>query len=125
MVLIPYTINLLKQKKDPLFIARLLKEQFRLFWKQDSLEKSTSYLYQWCLNALAIGIRQLKRVIKTIARHKEGILNYFKHKISNGKAEGLNNKAKTMIQQAYGFRDIEYLKLRLYNLHNQGYALVG
>ncbi|NGX52185.1 MAG: hypothetical protein KR126chlam5_00480 [Candidatus Anoxychlamydiales bacterium] len=30
-----------------------------------------------------------------------------------------------MLRQAYGFRDMEYLKLRLYNLHNQGYAFVG
>ena len=62
---------------------------------------------------------------RTHSNHKEGILNYFKHRITNGKAEGINNKAKTMMRQAYGFRDMEYLKLRLYNLHNQGYSFVG
>ena len=30
-----------------------------------------------------------------------------------------------MKRQAYGFRDMEYFKLRLYNLHNSGYAFAG
>lgn len=118
-------LNELFEVNKPLFIAHSLKEQFRLFWKQDNIEKAIAYLYKWCFDALATGIKQLKRVVKTIARHQEGILNYFKHRITNGKAEGLNNKAKAMLRQAYGFRDMEYLKLRLYNLHNQGYAFVG
>ncbi|MCE2983328.1 MAG: transposase, partial [Parachlamydia sp.] len=41
---------------------------------------------------------------------------------SNGKTEGINNKIKTMKRQAYGFRDIEYFKLRLYNLHKVRYS---
>ena len=35
------------------------------------------------------------------------------------------NKIKTLKRQAYGFRDMEYFKLRLYHLHTQGYALTG
>ncbi|MCX6988998.1 MAG: transposase [Chlamydiae bacterium] len=34
-------------------------------------------------------------------------------------------KIKAMKRQAYGFRDIEYFKLRLCHLHAQRYALVG
>ncbi|HSX37819.1 MAG TPA: transposase, partial [Chlamydiales bacterium] len=45
--------------------------------------------------------------------------------ISNAGAEGINNKIKTMKRQAYGFRDIEYFKLRLYHLHESRYAFVG
>ena len=53
------------------------------------------------------------------------LLNYFIHPISNGRTEGINNKIKTMKRQAYGFRDIEYFKLRLYHLHNQRYSFAG
>ena len=52
-------------------------------------------------------------------------LSYFEHKIDNGKAEGINNKIKVLKRQAYGFRDQEYFKLRLYNLHKQQSQLVG
>lgn len=39
--------------------------------------------------------------------------------------EGTNNKIKVLKRQAYGFRDMHYFKLRIYNLHESRYALVG
>lgn len=65
------------------------------------------------------------KVGRTILRCAEGLLNYFKHRISNGKIEGINNKIKTMARQAFGFRDMEYFKLRLLHLHEQTHSLTG
>jgi len=39
--------------------------------------------------------------------------------------EGTNNKIKTMQRQAYGYRDNEFLKLKILGLHETRYALVG
>ncbi|MDR1494392.1 MAG: transposase, partial [Planctomycetaceae bacterium] len=39
--------------------------------------------------------------------------------------EGLNNKIKTMKRQAYGFRDLEFFKLKILAIHNARYELVG
>jgi transposase len=39
--------------------------------------------------------------------------------------EGTNNKIKTMKRQAYGFRDIEFFKLKILGIHETRYALVG
>ena len=55
----------------------------------------------------------------TLYRHQEGLLGYFIHRITNAVTEGLNNKIKTLKRQAYGFRDMEYFKLRLYHLHTE------
>lgn len=63
------------------------------------------------------GIRELQKTGKTLLRYWRGLTNYFKHPITNGKTDGINNKIKTMKRQAYGFRDMEYFKLRLYSLH--------
>lgn len=41
------------------------------------------------------------------------------------KQEGTNNKIKTMQRQAYGFRDQEFFKLKIYAIHEAKYALVG
>lgn len=51
--------------------------------------------------------------------------SYYPDKITNGSLEDLSNTIKTMKRQARGFRDMEYVKLRLYNLHNSGYAFAG
>ncbi len=39
--------------------------------------------------------------------------------------KGTNNKIKTLQKQAYGFRDIEFFKLKIYALHETRYALIG
>ena len=45
--------------------------------------------------------------------------------ISTGPLEGANNKIKTMKRQAYGFRDMEFFKLRITAIHESKHALVG
>lgn len=62
---------------------------------------------------------------KNLAAHKNGILYYYDHYISTGPLEGTNNKIKTMKRQAYGYRDHEFFKLKLFDLHNKKYALIG
>jgi transposase len=39
--------------------------------------------------------------------------------------EGTNDKIQTRKRQAYGFRDKEFFKLKIYALHEIRYALVG
>ncbi|MFH1538174.1 MAG: transposase [bacterium] len=36
-----------------------------------------------------------------------------------------NNKIKVIKRQAFGFRDMDYFKLRIYFIHESRYALVG
>jgi transposase len=110
---------------EPLFTAHCMKEQLRLFWEQPDLESARHFLETWCKDAREVGIKTLAKLAKTLAGYRTGLLNYFKHRISNATTEGLNNKIKTLKRQAYGFRDMEYFKLRLYHLHAQRYSLAG
>ena len=32
--------------------------------------------------------------------------------------EGFNNKVRTMLRQAYGYRDLEYMRFKIFNLLN-------
>ena len=109
----------------PLFIMHTMKEQLRLFWQQCSGETAAAFLKQWCFDALMSDIKQLASIGAMILRHWNGLLNYYPHKISNGPLEGLNNKIKTMKRQAYGFRDMQYFKLRLYDMHASTYSFAG
>ena len=109
----------------PLLIAHTLKEQFRLFWKEPTLESASNFLLRWLWDVFESGIGPLIKVGRTLLGHAKGLVNYFKHRISNGKIEGINNKIKTMSRQAYGFRDKEYFKLRLLHLHEQKHSLTG
>jgi transposase len=115
----------LLQANRPLFVAHSMKEQLRLFWEMNDLETATEFLKVWCRDAMQSGIMALAKVAKTLGAYRIGLLNYFKHFITNGVVEGINNKIKTLKRQAYGFRDMLYFKLRLYHLHTQRYSLSG
>ena len=118
-------LNTLLEANQPLSVMHVMKEQLRLFWQQCSSKRAESFLKQWCFDALMSGIKQLASVGMTILRNWKGLLAYYPHKITNGILEGLNNKIKTMKRQAYGFRDMEYFKLRIYDMHTSKYAFAG
>jgi transposase len=79
----------------------------------------------WVKRAHASGIKMLKTFAKTLAVYQSGILAYYDYRISSGPLEGTNNKIKTMKRMAYGFRDMEFFKLKIMALHETKYALVG
>jgi len=97
--------------------AYLLKEDFKLFWKYQSPTWASKFLDQWCTQVMRSKIEPMKKVAKTIRKHKPLIMNWFeaKSQISLGAVEGQNNKAKVVIRKSYGFKTAEMLKTMLYH----------
>ena len=118
------SLECLLEVNKPIATAHAMKEQIRLFWAKGSVQEGTKFLACWIMGAIESGINELQKTGRTFLRHWKDLVNYFKHPISNGKTEGINNKIKTMKRQAYGFRDIDYFKLRLYNLHKTRYSFL-
>ena len=113
------------QLNQPLATAYYLKEDLRLLWAQPDKATATQFLASWIARAEASGIRLLRSFAATLQRHEEGILAYYDYRISTGPLEGTNNKIRTFQRQAYGFRDLEFFKLKILALHQSKYALVG
>ncbi len=109
----------------PLAAAYYLKEDLRQLWRQPSKEKAKEFLDDWRKRAKASKIYIIEKFADTLAACSFGILSWFDYKISTGPLEGLNNKIKTMKRQAYGFRDLEFFKLKIMAIHETKYALVG
>lgn len=110
---------------EPLFIGYLLKEALGLLWEQPSYAKMNAFLHQWCDLAARSGVRQMMQLSKTLLTHKSGILSWWKHRINNGRMEGINNQIKTLLRQTYGLRDTRYFVLKLYSLHHSRHELLG
>lgn len=109
----------------PLFYMYNMKVLLRYFWLFSSHDKAKNFLYSWCQDAMESEISPLVKLGTTIDKYKDQILNFFKHRITNAIVEGTNNKIKTLKRQAYGYRDMEYFKLRLYHLHRTRYSFAG
>ena len=110
---------------QPLATVYYMKEDLRQLSCQTEKCKAESFLNDWIARARASKITMLIRFANTLAAHRTGILTFYDHNISTVPLEGTNNKIKTMKRQAYGFRDMEFFKLKIMAIHTTKYALVG
>jgi len=110
---------------EPLQCAYLLKEELGLLWEQTDGRKAWAFMREWCAKANASGIRQLRAMASTLMRHAKGILSYYKTHLTSGKMEGINRKIRGILSSAFGFRDHDFFKLRLYSLHEAKFKFVG
>ena len=110
---------------QPLSCAYYLKEDLRQIWLQPDKDRAKLVLADWIKRAETSGIKMLIKFAKTLAAFRSGILSYYDYRISSAPLEGTNNKIKTMKRMAYGFRDLEFFKLKIMAIHESKYALVG
>jgi transposase len=115
----------LMETNEPLYAAYMLKEDLRMFWNLPDAEAGKTFLDGWTEVARALDNRHFAKLADTLDSHRAGLLSYFKHRISTGPLEGLNNKIKVLKRQAYGFRDMAFFKLRLYFLHETPLMIAG
>ncbi len=97
--------------------AYLLKEAFQQLWDYNSPAWAGKFLDEWCQHVMRSRIEPMKKIARTLRRHRELILNYFHAQklLSSGVVEGLNNKAKVTMRRSYGFRTFRALELALYH----------
>ena len=111
------TLNQLLQYNLKSVRAYLLKEDFQGFWDYVSPWWAGKYLDRWCTRVMRSKLEPMKKVAKTIRRHKPLILNWFKAKkaFSSGIVEGLNTKIKLTTRKSYGFKTYRCTEIALYH----------
>jgi transposase len=108
---------------EPLMKAYYMKEDLRRIWREESREGGEEVLENWLRMARESGVEMLEKFAQTLEDHREGILNYHESRITTGPLEGTNNKIRVLQRRAYGYRDQEYLKLRIYALHDTPFKI--
>ena len=97
--------------------AYLLKEDFQLFWTYTYPSWAGKFLERWVTQVLRSNIEPMKKEARSIRKHKELILNWFraKKRFSSGVVEGLNTKVKVTMRKSYGFRTYKSIRIALYH----------
>jgi hypothetical protein len=94
----------------PLTTACILKESLRQVWEGETLEEGTACLEGWISQARASGVRTLAALAAESERHSEGILGWYRHRITAAPPEGLDTRIKALIRRACCFRNMGNLK---------------
>lgn len=99
---------------EPIYKAMLLKESFLKVYDCETPEEAQSYLEGWIKDALSSTVETFKIIAASFRDKLQYIINWFKKKISSAISEGINNKIKRLKRMAYGYRDVEYFRLKIH-----------
>jgi transposase len=90
-----------------------IKETFVQFWSYRYRAAAKRFLDAWANNAMRSRLEPVKKVVRMLRRHEEGILNYSRHQISNACAEGFNSAIQLIKANARGFRNFDNYRARI------------
>src|SRR3990167_4704590 len=99
---------------EPIYKAMLLKESFLKVYDYETPEEAQSYLEGWIKDALSSAVETFRIIAKSFWDKLQYIVNWFRKKISSAISEGINNKIKRLKRMAYGYKDIEYFRLKIH-----------
>jgi transposase len=106
----------LMKLNEKLYKSYLLKEQILSIFdeKKTTFEQIKERIINWLESILSNELEEFYSVVDMIRRHLNGILNYFRYGMTNSISEGFNTKINVIKRRAFGFRDVEYFMLKIY-----------
>jgi transposase len=93
--------------------ALALKESFVAFWDYRYAASAANYFDSWATRTMRSRLEPMKDVAKMLRRHRQGLLNYTKHRITNAAADGFNSIIQTIKANARGFRNFANFRTRI------------
>lgn len=101
-------------KDNELFLKlELIKERMITFFDQPN-ELQARYAFHdvggWAIEA---GFTPLKKWWFNLNSQWNQLANYFKHRVTTSVSEGINNVVKMLKRRAFGYRNMEYFRLKI------------
>jgi transposase len=96
-----------------LFKAYFLKEQIERLWGYTYEGAAQRFFTDWVRSLRWQRMPAFQKLAALLTRHLEGILNYCRHKVPFGVVEAINANIRSMIRRGRGYRDHEYLILKV------------
>ena len=108
-------LSTLVRWNTPIVRAWYLKEAFQLFWDYRQPARAKTHLEKWMSSAIGSRLEPLKKFVRMLRSHLDGILPWTKLWLSNGALEGMNNKIKSISHRSFGFRSARNFIAAIYH----------
>jgi transposase len=93
--------------------AWAIKENFRWFWEYSYAGNAKKFFDRWYGWARRSQLEPVKKVALMLKNHLDGLLSYFRHRVTNATAEGFNSRIQSIKSAARGFRSFKNYRLRI------------
>lgn len=98
---------------EPLSKAYLLKESLKSLWTYVYPKSAGKYLDKWISWAHETGLKPLVGFANGLDRDRKEILSFIRHRITSAKLEAFNATISRIIKRACGYRDLDYLFMKI------------
>jgi transposase len=93
----------LQRKNQRIYRAYLLKEALAGVLDCAVIEVAEVKLDEWLAWASRSQLQPFVKLARTVRKYRDGILEYVRDRLNNGRVEGINGKARTITRRSYGF----------------------
>ena len=94
--------------------AYSMKENIRNLWNLSTIHEAKIYFEKWYSWIIHSSVDAMKDAARMMRIHITSIMNYFTHRITNARAEGINSKIALIEKMAFGYRNRGNLKTAIY-----------
>jgi len=93
--------------------AWALKEDFRWFWRCVYPESARTFFQRWHAWAARSRLPAMAKAARMLKARLPNLLNYFRRRITNAKAESVNGRIQSLKASARGFHDFASYRVRI------------
>lgn len=111
-------LDRLLEVNKSLFKAYIMRDEFRQIFDGPTSHSRLVRLTYWIQKAKKARISQITGFVKLIEKWETFIRNSLREGCSNSFAEGINTKVRVIQRMAYGYKDFEYLRLKIFQQFN-------
>jgi transposase len=106
--------NSLKDSDQLTGKAYSMKENIRIIWNLPTGKETMKYWERWYSWIIHSSIDAMKDAARMMKVHPGSIMNYFIHRITNARSEGINSRIALIERMAFGYRNRGHLKTAIY-----------
>ena len=81
------------------------RDDFNGFYAQPTATEAEAYLKRWCYGAKRSRLEPIKKFVRTVEAHWDGIIAWQQNRLSNGLLEGTNSLIQAAKRRARGYRN--------------------
>lgn len=107
-------LDYLCEINTPIYKGMILKDKFMEIYDLKNEDEAITHIYEWVDDVLESKLKPFEEIAWSLVEKIEYILNWFIVKRSSAISEGFNNKIKRLKRMAYGYKDIDYFRLKIH-----------
>ena len=100
-------LNALERGNRRIYRAWKLKDEFEAFWNYNASWAGVRFLDGWMKRVMRSRLDPLKKFVRTVRKHYDGIVAFIQTGLTNAAGEGLNRIVKIVKNRASGFRTLD------------------